>query len=172
MFESLERLFVQGAVLCDDLSMSALETFRSLLASETGLATVTTLRADGGPLSSVVNACAIPHPVSGERAVAFVARGDSARLAHLRRDPRINVLVRRDWQWSAVEGVALLFGPDDPDPLLDADGAGYQRLTREIFRAAGGEHADWEEYDRVMREDRRCCVLVEIRRIYANPGSG
>jgi len=172
VFDSVGRLLEEGAALCDDLAMPALETFRSLLAAETGLATVTTLRSDGRPLSSVVNAGVIDHPVSGRSVVAFVARGDSARLVHVRRDPRINILVRRDWQWSAIEGVAALFGPDDPDPLLDADGAGYQRLSREIFRVAGGEHDDWDEYDRVMREERRCCVLVDIRRAYSNPSTG
>jgi PPOX class probable F420-dependent enzyme len=165
-------LFDGGVALCDDLAMPTLETFRSLLASETGLATVTTLRSDGRPFSSVVNAGVLDHPVSGRSVVAFVARGDAARLGHLRRDPRINILVRRGWQWSAVEGVAALFGPDDPDPLLDADGEGYRRLSREIFRVAGGEHDDWEEYDRVMLDERRCCVLVEIGRAYSNPSAG
>ncbi len=170
MFDSLERLFGRVTVLCDDLWMAAIEIFRSLLASDTGLATVTTLRADGGPLSSVINAGVISHPVSGETVVAFVARGDAARLGHLRGDPRINVLVRREWQWAAVEGVAHLFGPDDPDPALEGEGS-YRLLSREIFRAAGGHHDDWDEYDRVMLDERRCCVLIDIRRAYSNPGS-
>ncbi len=150
--------------------MAVIETFRSLLASDTGLATVTTLRADGGPLSSVINTGVISHPASGETVVAFVARGDAARLGHLRRDPRINVLVRREWQWAAIEGIAHLFGPDDADPALEA-GGGYQALAREIFRAAGGHHDNWDEYDRVMLDERRCCVLIDIHRAYSNPGS-
>lgn len=30
----------------------------------------------------------------------------------------------------------------------------------------GGTHDDFEEYDRVMKEDRRCAVLVHPERIY------
>ncbi|MDT4921585.1 MAG: hypothetical protein QOI15_2487, partial [Pseudonocardiales bacterium] len=37
---------------------------------------------------------------------------------------------------------------------------------REVFEAAGGAHDDWDEYDRVMRTDRRAAVLVTPTRIY------
>ena len=34
--------------------------------------------------------------------------------------------------------------------------------------AAGGEHDDWAEYDRVMAEQRRTVVLIAPTRIYSN----
>jgi hypothetical protein len=37
-----------------------------------------------------------------------------------------------------------------------------------VFTAAGGRHDDWDEYDRVMAEQRRAVVLVEPVRIYSN----
>jgi hypothetical protein len=37
-----------------------------------------------------------------------------------------------------------------------------------VFVAAGGEHEDWAEYDRVMAEQRRAAVLVDPARIYSN----
>lgn len=147
--------------------MTDLSHLESLLARETGLATITTLRADGRPLSSVVNVGVTEHPITAERVVAFVAHGSSARLAHLRRRPAINVLARRGWEWAAVEGDAELIGPDDPRPGIDAEG--LRVLVRAIFEAAGGEHDDYDEFDRVMVQDRRCAVLVNSRRAYSNP---
>jgi hypothetical protein len=42
-------------------------------------------------------------------------------------------------------------------------------LLREIFEAAGGEHEDWPEYDRVVAAERRAAVLVTPTRVYQNP---
>jgi len=39
-------------------------------------------------------------------------------------------------------------------------------LLRDIFTAAGGTHDDWDEYDRVMANERRVAVLVERERTY------
>ena len=147
--------------------MNDVADIEALLADETGLAVVTTLRSDGRPLSSVVNVGVVDHPVPGGRVAAFVAAGSSARLGHLRRSPTINVLVRRAWQWAAVEGEALLIGPDDPHPDVDSDA--LRLLIRRVFQAAGGTHDDYDEFDRVMADDRRCVVVVAPRRYYSNP---
>lgn len=147
--------------------MTDVVDLEAVLASETGLATVTSLRRDGRPLSSVVNVGVVEHPGTGERVAAFVARGDSARLGHLRRNPAVNVLARRGWQWVAVEGDAELIGPDDPVPGVDSEA--LCQLIRTVFQSAGGTHDDYEEFDRVMVEDRRCVVLVVPRRYYTNP---
>ncbi len=37
-------------------------------------------------------------------------------------------------------------------------------LLRDVFAAAGGTHADWDEFDRVMAAERRAAVLVEPTR--------
>jgi hypothetical protein len=34
--------------------------------------------------------------------------------------------------------------------------------------AAGGSHADWDEYDRTMAEQRRTAVLISPTRVYSN----
>jgi len=57
-----------------------------------------------------------------------------------------------------------LVGPDDA--LEGVDGGRLRLLLRDIFAAAGGTHDDWEEYDRVMAEERRVAVLVEPERTY------
>ena len=49
--------------------------------------------------------------------------------------------------------------------------AGWRRvrlLLRAIFTAAGGEHDDWDEYDRTMAEQRRAAVLIRPDRVYSN----
>lgn len=48
------------------------------------------------------------------------------------------------------------------------DGERLRLLLREIFTAAGGTHDDFDEYDRVMAEERRVAVLVEPERVYGS----
>jgi hypothetical protein len=117
---------------------------------------------------SVVNAGVFRHPVTGITVVALVARGDSVKLKHLRHMPRATVVFRAGWQWVAVEGAASLAGPDDALPGIAPDA--IPQLLRDIFTAAGGTHDNWAEYDRVMAEERRTAVFVEMERVYSNPG--
>ena len=62
---------------------------------------------------------------------------------------------------------AEIVGPDDPQQWL-ADADRLRLLLREVFAAAGGNHDDWDEYDRVMAEQRRAVVMVEPSRVYTN----
>jgi len=148
--------------------MADLAAFEALVPLDHGLCVVVTRRADHSPHTTVVNAGVLPHPVTGDRAVAFVAAGGTRKLVHLRADPTIAVVVRAGWQWTAVEGRAELIGPDDPRP--EVDGEGLRVLLRDIFSAAGGTHDDWDAFDRAMRQERRTAVLVTPTRIYSNPG--
>jgi PPOX class probable F420-dependent enzyme len=138
--------------------VSTLEEFERLVPADHGLVVVSTLRADGTIQSSVVNAGAIAHPVTGARVVALVSRGDAVRLRNLRQRPYASVVIRAGWQWAGIEGPAELAGPDDPLPGVDAER--LRLLLREIFTAAGGTHEDFGAYDRVMLEERRTAVLI------------
>lgn len=140
------------------------------LSTETGLAEVVTIRRSGSPLVSVVNAGIVAHPGDGHEVVAFVSAGRAARLGHLRRDPRITMAVRRGWNWVGIDGTAELAGPDDTHPAVPADAV--PALLQTIFRAAGGTHDDYDEFDRVMAADRRCAVLVTVDRLYGNNPGG
>lgn len=146
--------------------MANLTSIADLVALDHGLSVVVTIRADRTPHTSVVNAGVLTHPLTGIDSVGFVAVGGTRKLAHLRANPTIAVVVRAGWQWATVEGSAQLIGPDDPHP--DVDDERLRLLLRDIFTAAGGTHDNWPEYDRVMREERRTAVLVEPRRIYPN----
>ncbi|MBO0876978.1 MAG: pyridoxamine 5'-phosphate oxidase, partial [Pseudonocardia sp.] len=74
-----------------------------------------------------------------------------------------------DWRWATVEGDAEIIGPDDPRPEVDAEA--LRLLLRDVFRAAGGAHDDWDAYDRTMAEERRAAVLITPRRVYTNPAA-
>jgi PPOX class probable F420-dependent enzyme len=147
--------------------MTTLRDAAALAAKETGLAVVSTLRADQSIQASIVNAGVLAHPASGVDALAFVTYG-RVKLANLRARPQLAITFRDGWRWATVEGRAELAGPDDPQPWLT--GADQLKLLlREVFTAAGGQHDNWDEYDRVMAEQRRTVVLVQPTRVYTNP---
>ncbi len=141
-----------------------ISAFARIGALDHGLSVVTTLRPDRSVQASVVNAGVLTHPLTGANVVGFVAQGSSRKLAHLRADAHSTVVVRAGWQWAAVEGLAEIFGPDDPRPGITD--VGLRALLRDVFLAAGGTHDDWGTYDRVMLEERRAAVLVMPRRSY------
>jgi PPOX class probable F420-dependent enzyme len=142
-----------------------LDEVMELAQREQYLAIVATVRADFTIQASLVNAGGMLHPVTGEPVVAFVTYG-STKLANLRDRPQTAVTYRSSWSWATVEGRAEIIGPDDPHSLVDAER--FRLLLREVFTAAGGEHDDWDAYDRTMLEQRRAAVFVSPSRIYSN----
>jgi PPOX class probable F420-dependent enzyme len=89
--------------------------------------------------------------------------GNARKVHNLRRDPRCTVLgVTDDWgQYVVVEGQAQLmdYGNTDPEE--------YRVHLRDGFRACGGgEHSDWEEYDKAMRKQNAVMVLVSPDNVY------
>jgi PPOX class probable F420-dependent enzyme len=123
--------------------------------SDSGLAIVSTLRADHTIQSSLVNT-----GIVGDR-LAFVTYGQ-VKLANLRARPQLSVAFRNGWKYATVEGRAEIAGPGDLDPEK------LRLLLREIFTAAGGTHDNWAEYDRTMLEQQRAAVLVTPSRIYGS----
>ncbi len=146
--------------------MVTLEDAFALARDDSGLAVVSTLRADQTIQSSLINAGPLAHPGTGAPVLGFVTYG-RVKLANLRARPQIAVTFRQGWQWATVEGRAELAGPDDSQPWLASSDA-LARLLRDVFTAAGGTHDDWDEYDRTMREQRRTAVLIAPTRIYSN----
>ena len=129
------------------------------------LVSIATARADGSIQASVVNAGVLPHPSTDQQVVGFTTYG-RVKLQHLRARPQVAVTFRAGWRWATVEGTAEVIGPDDPYDGVDAER--LRELLREVFRAAGGTHDDWDTYDRVMAEERRAVVLVTPTRVYSN----
>lgn len=147
--------------------MTSIDDVRRLVPLDHGLATLVSIRGDGTTRATVVNAGVIDHPLQGDSVAAFVARGGTAKLHDLRRHRSASLQWRAGWSWVTVEGDAELIGPDDPAEGIDQER--LRVLLREIFTAAGGEHEDWAEYDRVMAAERRTAVLLVPRRVYTNP---
>lgn len=146
--------------------MTTLRDAAALAATESGLAVVSTVRADGTVQASLVNVGLLTHPSTGEQVLGFTTYG-RVKLANLRARPQLAVTFRNGWQWATVEGRAELVGPDDAQPwLTEADQ--LRLLLREVFTAAGGTHDNWDEYDRVMASEGRAVVLIAPTRVYSN----
>jgi PPOX class probable F420-dependent enzyme len=143
-----------------------LDLVRRLGGAEHGLAIVATTRADRTVHTSLVNAGVLAHPATGVEVVGLVVRGSSLKARLMRQSGRAAVTFRSGWEWVAVEGPVELIGPDDPSAAVAADAV--PELLRAVFRAAGGSHDDWDEYDRVMAAERRLAVFVTPQRIVSN----
>jgi PPOX class probable F420-dependent enzyme len=147
--------------------MTDVSAFAELVPADHGLCVINTLRGDGSVQSSVVNAGVLEHPLREGQVVGLVATGGSRKLHNLRADPRVTIVARAGWRWATVEGEAEVIGPDDPH--TDIRGEALRQLLRDTFRAAGGNHDDWDTYDQVMAQERRAAVLIAPRRVYTNP---
>ena len=124
------------------------------------------MQKDGRVLSSVVNCGVIDHPTTDTPCVAFVSAGHAARLNHIRRGSQVTVAIRRGWAWRSATGAADLIGPHSlPENFSSED---LRLLLREVFESAGGNHEDWNEYDRVMSTEERVVVLISPERILGN----
>ena len=143
--------------------MTNLDRLVELARRDHHLAVLITLNEDGSPQVSVVNCGVIVDPRSGEQCVALVARR-GRKIVNLERRPLATLVVRAGWEWIGVTGRAAIIGADDL-----ANSADFTALLRDIFHAAGGHHADLDEYDRVMVAEGRRAVLIEPQRFSTNP---
>jgi hypothetical protein len=146
--------------------MADLDDVERLASGDSYLAVFTVARPNGTVQASVVNAGVLADPVDGSVGVAAVAGGGSRKLELLRLVGRATLVFKTGWEWVAVSGPVRLVGPDDGTDL----GLDVPALIRSVFRAAGGTHEDWDEFDRVMAADRRCAVFVRAERISSNAG--
>ncbi|NYI05454.1 PPOX class F420-dependent oxidoreductase [Allostreptomyces psammosilenae] len=114
-------------------------------------AVLTTRRSDGGLQQSPVLAT-----VDEAGRVVVSSGEDRAKTRNLRRDPHmvLCVFTRRFFgDWVQLEGPAeVLSLPEAEEPLVD------------YYRRVAGEHEDWAEYRRAMREERRCLLRMTPRR--------
>ena len=121
-------------------------------------AMVNTFQRNGGIQSSIV----VCGAYQGHAALVSV-RGSSAKIRNLRHDPRCTVVATAaDWHsYVVVEGQARLIDSSNTEPEE------LRRQLREVFKVCGdGTHSDWDEFDRVMREQDAVAVLVRPERVY------
>jgi hypothetical protein len=129
------------------------------------LAVVCVARPDGTVHASLVNAGILDDPEDGRPCVGVVVGGGARKLSYLRQAGRGTVVFKDGWRWVSVEGPVTLIGPDDARARADLH---VPEVVRSVYRAAGGTHDDWDEFDRVMAEDRRCAVLVRATTVSTN----
>jgi hypothetical protein len=127
-------------------------------------AMMATSRRDGTVQASLIRAGVFDHPVTGRPTVAALLRGYTVKLRFLRHTPRATVLFRSANAWVTVEGRTSLIGPEDQNEGYDR--ATFPELRRAVYRAAGGTPT--EEWERLMEEERRALVFVELDRVYSN----
>jgi PPOX class probable F420-dependent enzyme len=145
-----------------------IDRVRELVQRESGLAVVTTLRADGTMQASIVNAGVVSHPLTRDPVVGFAVRGRRHKLDNLRKRSTITVVFRAGWDWISVEGDAEIIGPDDT--IADLNAEDVLQLLREIYAAAvGGTASDWQRMDRTMVDEGHSAVLIRPKRVYSNP---
>jgi PPOX class probable F420-dependent enzyme len=129
----------------------------SLLA-ESRLGVLATIKADGRPQLSPV----MPF-YDREAGVVYVSMTEGrAKTTNLRRDPRVSLEVTAPdgWSWATADGTAALTGPG-----TDPHGPEVEALV-EYYRAAAGEHPDWDEYRAVMVSDRRVLMTMTVEHVY------
>ena len=92
--------------------------------------------------------------VDGEAKVVISTREGADKPRNLRRDPRVVLCVLSDaffGPWVRIEGTAQVVS-------LPAAMAGLV----DDYRGIGGEHPDWDDYRRAMRQEQRVLVRVSI----------
>ncbi len=130
---------------------------RALLA-EARLGVLATIRSDGRPQLSPVTPW-----YDRDADLLYVSMTEGrAKTANLRRDPRaaLEVTSADGFAWATADGAVTLVGPG-----TDPDGPEVQALV-DYYRAAAGEHPDWDEYRSVMVADRRVLMVLAVERVY------
>lgn len=117
-----------------------------------------TIRRDGRPqLSNVL------YGIGEDSDTIRISVTDSrAKTRNLRRDRRASLYVVGETFWSYV----VLDGAADLTPVAaDPNDEVVDELVL-MYRQAGGEHSDWDEYRQAMVEDQRLVVRLGPERAY------
>ena len=128
------------------------------LIAESRLGVLATIKANGLPQLSPVT----PY-YDRDAGVIYVSMTEGrAKTTNLRRDPRaaLEVTSSDGWAWATAEGSVTLTGPG-----ADPHSAEVEALV-DYYRAAAGEHPDWDEYRAVMVSDRRVLMALTVDRVY------
>jgi PPOX class probable F420-dependent enzyme len=120
-----------------------------------------TLKRDGRPQLSNVNHAYYPE----EGAIRVSLTEGRAKTRNLRRDPRASYHVTSDdrWAWTVADATAEL-----TPPAADPHDSTVEQLIS-LYRDVRGEHPDWDDYRRVMVQDRRVVLTLRIGHVYGQP---
>jgi PPOX class probable F420-dependent enzyme len=108
-----------------------------------------TRRRDGAPQLSPVTG-----GVDAGGRIVISSYPERAKLHNLRRDSAASVMVLSDdfgGAWVQVDG---------PAEVLDMPSQGAEDGLVEYFRCISGEHPDWDEYRRAMRDQGKSLIRI------------
>jgi PPOX class probable F420-dependent enzyme len=84
-------------------------------------------------------------------------RDTAIKTKNVRRDPHVSLCLLNDGfygDWAQVDGVAEIVElPEAMDLLV------------EYYRAAAGEHPDWDDYRSAMVRERRVVLVIDVERV-------
>ncbi|MFD3505850.1 PPOX class F420-dependent oxidoreductase [Nocardia sp. NPDC058666] len=128
------------------------------LIADSRLGILATIKSDGRPQLSPVT----PYYDRAAGIIYVSMTEGRAKTINLRRDPRaaLEVTSPDGWSWATAEGTATLTGPG-----TDPNGLEVEALV-DYYRAAAGEHPDWNEYREVMVADRRVLMALSVEHVY------
>ncbi|MEU4412638.1 PPOX class F420-dependent oxidoreductase [Nocardia salmonicida] len=128
------------------------------LIADSRLGILATIKSDGRPQLSPVT----PYYDRAAGIIYVSMTEGRAKTINLRRDPRaaLEVTSADGWSWATAEGTATLTGPG-----TDPNGPEVEALV-DYYRAAAGEHPDWNEYREVMVSDRRVLMALSVEHVY------
>jgi PPOX class probable F420-dependent enzyme len=112
---------------------------------------LTTFRADGSLQSSPVTG-----GVDAQGRIVVASYPQRAKSANIRRTPCASVVVLSDefdGPYVQIDGpTEVVELPEAVEPLVD------------YFRSIAGEHPDWDEYRRAMRDQGKCLIRLSPQR--------
>jgi PPOX class probable F420-dependent enzyme len=128
------------------------------LLGTSGRGVLATIRRNGRPQLSNVDFCYD----AAASLIRVSTTADRAKVANVRRDPRVSVYVPSDAlaTYVVAEGEASLSAVAD-----NVDDDAVEELV-EVYREVQGEHPDWDDYRRAMVEDKRVVIRVRVDRFY------
>lgn len=121
------------------------------------LGVLVTIRANGRAQLSNIG-----YLIGDDGTAEISITNDRAKTKNLRRDPRASLYVLGDsfWAYVVLEGTVEL-----SDVAADPHDETVDRLVAH-YRAAQGEHPDWEEYRQTMVDDHRLVATFTPERAY------
>lgn len=115
-------------------------------------AVLVTRRADAALQTSLVTV-----GVDAGGKVVISSRETAYKTRNLRRDPRATVCVLSEaffGPWIQIDGTAEIIAlPEAMNLLID------------YYRRISGEHPDWDDYRRAMKEQKRVLIRVSMDRV-------
>ena len=125
---------------------------------ENHMAVATTITSAGRAQATVVSA----GPYEGK--MAFVSRGDTLKVKHVRRNGRcaVTCINPANMRYATVEGAATVHGFDNTEPKV------LLAMLRAAYIAVGRDPGRMGDFDKTMRDENRAVILVSPDSVYGS----